>query len=204
MKRILVLLMTVMVMSCSLCVHAEEVTPVAEEEQYTIPTEPLGYRKVKPREDIPDEIWSAALIWGMEYDVCPELICAISYYESRWTNVVSANGLYWGTMQVHPPSHKSRIERLEVTDLLDSSQCIRVATDLLAELFEKYDDPVIVLMKYHGESDAAVKRYLEKGKITSYPKKVLALSAELEEVNNDGIGSVSDQSGDQPEACGNG
>ena len=49
---------------------------------------------------------------------------------------------------------------------------------MLLELFEKYEDPALVLMIYHGESKAQQK--YDNGQISSYAKKILDRACELE------------------------
>ena len=154
------------------CVVIEEEEVVVDTEKwYDMPSEPFGYRPLET--EVPDDLWTAAERWGAEYEICPEFLCAIAWRESRWRNVVSDNGLYFGMMQIHPQSHKGRMERLGVTELMDVSQNVRVAADYLRELFDKYEDPAVVLAKYHGEKG-------DGSRISSYTRKILEFSEELE------------------------
>lgn len=50
------------------------------------------------------------------------------------------------------------MKELGVTDLYDPRQNMTVAADYLAELFEEYGEPGMVLMKYNGDS-TSVARY---------------------------------------------
>ena len=127
--------------------------------------------------DIPDDIEQAAVLYGMEYSICPEFIEAICHHESRFkAEVKSRDGKCIGLMQVNPSCHKGRMERLGVNkeDLLTVQGNIRVACDYLAELFGEYEDPVTVLMIYNGDS-----RW-RQGKVSSYAKNILEMSQELE------------------------
>ena len=114
-----------------------------------------------------------------EYFICPELVEAIIFYESSWTeSVVSKNGQCVGLMQINEKVHKGRMKHLAVTDLKDGEQNILVGVDYLAELFAKYEDVAMVLDAYNGNL------HKEKWYIThtsAYANKVLKLSAELEE-----------------------
>lgn len=125
-------------------------------------------------EDIPIEIQEAAKKWGEIYDICPEFLEAMAFKESSYDPAVS-NGNCLGLMQVNPRWHGDRMERLGVTDIYDIDGNMAVAADYLAELFEKYTDPAVVLMVYNGDS-----RWEEKGYISDYAQAVLDLSADLE------------------------
>ena len=153
---------------------------IEEEKEYwdDFPLDPLGYRDIIKYIEIPDEVWNAAVIWGMEYHIAPEFLCAIAYFESRYKNIKNPSGAYWGVMQIHPGSHRKRMERLGVTkdDLMDVSTNMRVAADYLHELFEEYEDPAIVLMKYNGD-DTTNKT------TSSYANRILEYSAELERIH---------------------
>jgi len=145
-----------------------------------LPDVPLGYRRYIPT-DVPIEVWLAAVKWGMIYDLSPNFLSAIGWKETRWLNVKSKSGLYWGVMQIHPDSHKRRMEKLGVTDLMDIDQNMHVAADYLRELLDEENDSAIALMRYHGEPQSNITRYLSSGKMSSYAATILKLSEELEE-----------------------
>lgn len=123
------------------------------------------------------EVIRSAEKWGEEYDICPELILAICYNESRYTaNAVNKETGCYGVMQIQKKSHKDRMKRLKVNDLNNIDQNIHVGADYLAELFEEYEDVSVVLGKYHGEPQAETK-------VSKYTKKVLKHSAQMERDN---------------------
>lgn len=128
--------------------------------------------------DVPDEVIEISEELGSEYNICPELIQAICYVESRF-QADAENGECIGIMQVSHRWHKDRMERLEVTDLTDMSQNMTVAVDYLAELAKDGEDLEVPLMRYHGETD--IMERLESGETSWYVKKVLEISALLEE-----------------------
>lgn len=131
-------------------------------------------------EETPLEVQIAANKYGTQYDVCPELIEAICYFESRYTADIE-NGSCKGIMQINEPVQKERIEKLGVTDIYDLEGNILVGTDLLAELFAQYDDAGIVLGLYHGEKTAVIRG--KSGNYSGYTKKILEKSAELERLH---------------------
>ena len=129
----------------------------------------------------------ACIKYGEEYNICPELIMAIIERESCGISDV-ANKDCIGLMQVSGIWHKDRMKKLGVTDLFDEDSNIHVGTDYLYDLFVKYEDPSVVLMAYHGESDALQKA--EQGIISDYAKGILERSAELEELHELESGGV--------------
>lgn len=110
-------------------------------------------------------------------NICPELVQAIIERESRW-NPNAVNGDCMGLMQISERWHRERMERLGVTDLFDPYDNILVGVDYMAELFERYEDPGMVLMIYNGDSQA--KNLQATGNLSEYADWILTRSAELE------------------------
>ena len=110
-------------------------------------------------------------------NICPELVQAIIERESRW-NPNAVNGDCMGLMQISERWHRERMERLGVTDLFDPYDNILVGVDYMAELFERYEDPGMVLMIYNGDSRA--KNLQATGNLSEYADWILTRSAELE------------------------
>lgn len=128
---------------------------------------------------IPTEVKKAAEKWGNHYGICPELIEALAYQESRFIpDIVSADGSCIGLCQVNPSCHKARMEKLGVTDLTDIDGNIAVATDYLEELFEQYEGDVdILLMAYNGDSS------YKNGHISRYAAEILERSEDYERLH---------------------
>lgn len=115
---------------------------------------------------------------GQVYGICPELLQAIAWQESSWQPDASAGGCE-GLMQVAACWHSDRMARLGVTDLYEPEGNMLVAADYLAELFERWEDPAMVLMVYNGDSNA--QHYWETGEgISVYALQILELSEQLE------------------------
>lgn len=130
--------------------------------------------------EAPIEVQEACIKWGKYYDICPELIQAICWNESRYeTNL--ENGTCVGIMQINEPVHTARIEKLGVTDIFELDSNIHVGADLLAELFTYYPDAGTVLGLYHGEKNAVSKG--KTGNYSTYTKTILEKSYELERVH---------------------
>lgn len=131
-------------------------------------------------EEVPADVRAIAEELGHQYGICPELIEAICYQESRFQpGVIGAGGKYIGIMQVNPVIHAARMKRLGVTDLTDMRGGMTVGVDYLAELFEKYEDPVPVLMAYGGWG-SSIGNHEATGRMPGYVKMVLERSAQYE------------------------
>ncbi|WP_455500926.1 transglycosylase SLT domain-containing protein [Gemmiger sp.] len=135
--------------------------------------EPAAY--IDP--DIPEEVQVAAQEVGKAYDLSPELLEAVAFYESRY-RPYSVNGSHMGLMQVSIDWHWDRMERLGVSEaeLWRVYPNMIVAGDYLRELFDRYGDAEVVLAIYHGESDARDPHY----EPSEYVTGVLEMAEELE------------------------
>lgn len=115
---------------------------------------------------------------GAEYNICPELLQAVAWRESRY-DPMAANGRCTGLMQVDSRWHRDRMERLGVSSLHDPEGNMRVAADYLAELFSEYEEAAVVLMFYSGDSRA--REYSQgTGEMSDYVWEVLEESMALE------------------------
>ena len=124
----------------------------------TVKANALSYITPEEVDGIPTEIAQYAEIVGGEFNLCPELLEAIAYYESSYQPTVT-NGNCKGIMQVNPRIHSLRFEEAgwEASEWDNAYKNMYVAADYLADLFEQYEDVVIVLGIYHGESNAVAK-----------------------------------------------
>ena len=130
--------------------------------------------------DVPREVQEAANLCGAEFNICPELLMSIAYYESRYQEDAQ-NGNCIGLMQVNIKVHKDRLEYYGFTesDMTDGYKNMMVASDILEELFLEYEDIGIVLCAYNGDSKG-LRAYKEYGLLPRYAQKVLEKSEALE------------------------
>lgn len=132
--------------------------------------------------DIPDGVEMLAVTYGAEFNICPEFLEAIAFYESTYgTNI--ENGSCIGLMQVNL-SCKEQQERMALygytdADMWDNAPSMHVAADYIEDLFKEYEDPAEVLMRYNGDR-TGLKKYKKSGQISEYADKILTLSEELE------------------------
>lgn len=130
----------------------------------------------------PIEVQIACNKYGLEYDICPELLEAICYQESRFDEkALDGTESCYGLMQIKRSCHRERMNELGVNDLFDIDSNIHLATDYIAELFDEYEDAATVLMVYHGESNAVSRA--EKGQLSKYAEEILERSASLERLH---------------------
>ena len=110
-------------------------------------------------------------------DICSEFVEALIERESRW-NPEAVNGDCIGLMQISERWHKDRVMALGAKDLKDPFDNIDVGVDYLRELFERYEDPGMVLMIFNGDSRA--KDLQATGELSEYAEWILNRSSELE------------------------
>lgn len=134
------------------------------------------------KEDVPTEIQIACNKYGKEYGIRPELLEAVCWKESRYQEgITDKSKTCFGLMQIKASCHRDRMKRLGVIDLYDIDSNIHVGADILADLFDDYEDEGLVLMLYHGEKGAVGKA--KRGKISGYATEIIELSNELEELH---------------------
>lgn len=131
---------------------------------------------------IPEYVSAPAEAYGEEYNIAPELLEAIAYTESRY-QPDAENSSCKGLMQISVRWHEERMEKLGTTDIYDSGQNMHLAADYLSELFEEYEDPGLVLMKYNGSGKEQISHYMETGEMSEYARGVLDKSEELERIH---------------------
>lgn len=117
---------------------------------------------------------------GVKYHISPEFLVAVIESESSGQKD-ARNGSCCGLMQVNHIYHEKRMRALGYSNIWDPYTNILVGADLLAELFEKYEDPALVLALYNGQSNA-VANY-EAGQISPYAKKIMDRARELERIH---------------------
>lgn len=158
-KRASPLLLAIILLLCPITVHADD--------------------------GIPADIKAYCEEIGQEKGICPELLEAIAYTESGFSQYAKNKaGTCFGLCQVYQKFHVDRMKRLGVTDIFDKRGNILVAADLLSELFLKYEDVGAVLMAYNGVKQEAIDKYMETGNLPNYAKRVLNISEEYERLHN--------------------
>jgi hypothetical protein len=126
--------------------------------------------------ELPDSVEKDCIKVGNIYNICPEFLEAIAWRETRFDHTLY-NGSCTGIMQVSSVWHQERMKRLGVSSLTDQYGCILVASDYLSELFDKYEDPGVVLMVYNGDSS------YDSGTLSKYASEILLISESLERVH---------------------
>ena len=138
--------------------------------------------------EIPTEIIEITEIVGQKYDICPELLQAIIWQESRCIASVK-NASCSGLMQINVSQafNKKHIKEMAADKNLTYSEAIfdieiniEAGAQLLRYLFDNFgDDPAEILMRYNGDS-TNLKRYKSGGDMSSYAQDTLEISELLE------------------------
>lgn len=133
---------------------------------------------------IPDAIKGYCEEVGEIYDICPELLEAIAFYESRFIPDVKNNNC-WGMMQINIKIHEDRIFSLGYTkeEMLDPYKSLIVAADILSDLYEIYEDDNPIVLMYYAGQQKAIPRYRKYGELTKYVKNVLTRSEKYERLH---------------------
>ena len=121
---------------------------------------------------------------GSLYNICPELLQAICYHESRYC-ITAENDTCKGLMQLNINYMAERMERLGVTDIYDEYSNVLLAADYIAELRDTTtygDDLYYVLMRYNMTT-ATANEFYEQGKVSAYAENVAAYAMELERLH---------------------
>ena len=112
------------------------------------------------------------------------LVVALLEHESHYKyDCLGDNGNSFGYMQVYQKYHYERMEKEQVTDLLDPYGNIRVGTSFLQELYEKYGSSGdhCVLMVYNMGAGGA-SRCWKKGIYSSeYSRAIVKRAQEIEQ-----------------------
>lgn len=128
-----------------------------------------------------DEVRELSEQIGGAYSLCPEMLQAIAWQESRYDETAEADGCI-GLMQVAERWHQDRMARLQVADLHDPEGNMLVAADYLAELFAEYEDPGMVLMVYSGDSGA--EGFSQSGQgLSAYAQEIMEQASMLERLH---------------------
>ncbi len=137
--------------------------------------------KVKAEEQIviPQEIQDLCIQYGEEYEICPQLIMAMCWQESR-CKPNADNGTCEGLTQINPKYFKNNMELLGITDLFDAEQNIKLCAYTLSTYREKYTDVYSVLMCWNSGTGKA-KELIKEGKVTPYAMRVSEISDYLQE-----------------------
>lgn len=130
---------------------------------------------------IPQEVRESCEKWGEEYGICPELLEAMCWHETRCRSNLENGGCY-GMTQINPKYHKDTMDLLGVDDLTDYDQNIQVCAYTIRQYANEEDDLYCVLMMWNcGYSRG--RNLFYKDVFTSYAKEVSQESYELERLH---------------------
>ena len=150
----------------------EEVTPEEPKEEFVS----VSY--------IPEYIQKLCYEIGAEYDISPELLIAIIEQESSGrVNAVNKRTGCMGLMQLHPKYADYYLKKAGCSDPFNAEHNIRAGCEILKEKTKQYKHLPLVLMKYHGESNAKTK--YKTGNYSKYCKTIFARMEEMKESKDD-------------------
>lgn len=138
--------------------------------------------QVSVEEEIPEDLRPIFEEVGKEFGICPELLEAMAYRESRF-KPEATNGNYVGLMQVNVKIHSERMKKYNITDMTDPKNNITVAADYLLELYETYGDENPIVLGIYSGNWKSVSRYKETGYMCPYVRETLERSAQYERLH---------------------
>lgn len=133
--------------------------------------------------EIPEEIAFWSEHYGEKYGICPEVIEAMIWTESRCIpSAQSADKSCKGLMQIKPSCHQERMEKLKARNVFGIPENIRIGTDYLAELAAGEPDIAVALARYNGQNEEKIRKTRE-GQYSGYVKQILQIAEALEEAH---------------------
>ncbi len=116
-----------------------------------------------------------------EYDVDMPLVLAVIGQESNYdANAIGDDGQSQGLMQIQPQWHSSRMERLNVTDLMNPRQNVTVGVDLLSELISEEKGWEWAVTAYNAGIERADFNK-NMGVLSEYTEAVMKLREDIED-----------------------
>ena len=164
----------------------QDARPVEQSEQSEIEDDNPLYDKeaeevIHPRINCPlDDATQQMILDKCEhFNIDFAFTMAVIFCESSFRpDVVSYNGTSVGLMQINKINHEWLSEELGITDFFDPEQNVTAGLYMLRQLFEKYEDPALVLMAYNmGEYGAS--KLWDKGIYTSDYADAVLQQAEI-------------------------
>lgn len=109
---------------------------------------------------IPEDVQRYCESAGTEFGVCPELLEAVAWRESRFNPYAENQGCS-GIMQISVKWHEKRMSDLGVSNIYDCEGNIRIGASYLRELLDQHDGELdVVLKKYNGDTSKGVSKYV--------------------------------------------
>ena len=114
------------------------------------------------------------------YDIDYSLMMAVIQVESDFDKELVSSTNDYGYMQINKMNHAELTKVLGVTDYLDPEQNMRAGCYIFRKLFEKYQQPNLVLMAYNMGETGAKRLWREGIYETEYTQKVFAAQKALQ------------------------
>lgn len=114
------------------------------------------------------------------YDIDYSLMMAVIQVESDFDKELVSSTNDYGYMQINKMNHDELTKVLGVTDYLDPEQNMRAGCYIFRKLFEKYQQPNLVLMAYNMGETGAKRLWREGIYETEYTQKVFVAQKALQ------------------------
>lgn len=166
----------------------EQVVRPEETESIEPVTETVPEQQVKIDCPLDDDTQRMIYEKCAEYGLDFPFVMSVIYHESSFRpNVVSYNGSSVGLMQINKINHEWLSEELGITDFFDPEQNVTAGLYMLRDLFDKYENPRLVLMAYSMGETGARKLWNKGVYTTDYAENIIRLADKyLEEIERMG------------------
>jgi soluble lytic murein transglycosylase-like protein len=153
----------------------EVIEPVTVYETKYIVADLISRPMLEPRIDciLDDETQQMILEKSEQYNVDFAFTMALIFRESSFDSDVVSKSNDYGLMQINKINHEWLSEELGITNFLDPEQNVTAGLYILHNLFEKYDDPTLVLMAYNMGETGARRLWVQGIYSTDYAEDIL-------------------------------
>jgi len=163
----------------------------SEAEPYAGHNATLDEWKDVPEWDIPQEYKDTGgclpeAVRTYLYNLCkqhnisyPFMLALIETESGYQWDAESPDGSCKGYAMINDKWHQERMQKLDVKDIYDPYDNLKVSVDFLSELFAEYHDANVVLMCYNCGESGAEKLLADGICSTAYSEKILAREAEI-------------------------
>lgn len=119
------------------------------------------------------------------YEIDFTFAMAVIQKESSFKPDVVSGSNDYGLMQINKINHEWLSELLGITDFLDAEQNIKAGMFILRGLFEKYNEPELVLMAYNMGETGANRLWQKDIYSTNYTEDIMEIQKGfIEQLNN--------------------
>ena len=144
---------------------------------YGTPSDAFVPLDVDMDENLQRYVFDLCSAYNLDFCFC----MAVMKHESEFQSDIISDTKDYGLMQINEVNHKWLSDELGITDFLNPKQNIKAGVYVLRQLFEKYEDPAMVLMAYNLGEGGAMNMWEEDIYSTNYSDEILDIASEYQD-----------------------